>query len=171
MTYHPLVENDEERLDLASALRGAADYILETAYGPYRNTVETSEIIRAKVLAFTAFMTHLSDNMPGISFVARGDDRPMATMLAAAKELGRNVSCCVSFGGREVTRVGGRSADISSRTYGILESGLLPNRSDIAEWLRSKGVASTDAAAREAGDEWFPLLDRFFFRVSYPTKC
>ena len=42
---------------------------------------------------------------------------------------------------------------------------------DIAEWLRSKGVASTDAAAREAGDEWFPLLDRFFFRVSYPTKC
>lgn len=80
-TYTPILSDDRQADQAGYVLDTTSDYLLETAYGPYRLTVSSGTRIMARIMALVALSSHL-EPMP-VRFRALNDDPGACVMVQA----------------------------------------------------------------------------------------
>ena len=78
-TYTPILSDDRQADQAGYVLDTTSDYLLETAYGPYRLTVSSGTRIMARIMALVALASHL-EPMP-VRFQALNDDPGACVMV------------------------------------------------------------------------------------------
>lgn len=80
-TYTPILSDDRQADQAGYVLDTTSDYLLETAYGPYRLTISSSTRIMTRIMALVALASHL-EPMP-VRFQAVNDDPGACVMVQA----------------------------------------------------------------------------------------
>lgn len=78
-TYIPILADDRQADQTGYVLDTTSDYLLETAYGPYRLTVSSGTRIMASIMALVMLASHL-EPMP-VRFQALNDDPGACVMV------------------------------------------------------------------------------------------
>lgn len=78
-TYTPILSDDRQADQAGYVLDTTSDYLLETAYGPYRLTVSSGTRIMARIMALVVLASHL-EPMP-VRFQALNDDPGACVMV------------------------------------------------------------------------------------------
>lgn len=78
-TYTPILSDERQADQAGYVLDTTSDYLLETAYGPYRLTVSSGTRIMARIMALVALASHL-EPMP-VRFRALNDDPGACVMV------------------------------------------------------------------------------------------
>lgn len=84
-TYTPILSDERQADQAGYVLDTTSDYLLETAYGPYRLTVSSGTRIMARIMALIALASHL-EPMP-VRFQALNDDPGACVMVQAMSQL------------------------------------------------------------------------------------